>query len=189
MARLHTELFSPSSLTNVKTSEMLINLAKTAAKAIYDELRDESKATFKYLSVLGSKYSWKGCDDARKKALLGKKATNDEAESALGGTTGNIQRYGRINISSAGAISDTKRNEFLQQQSVPPRKKSTAKDQGMFHGLSDVIREAIVLVAMKDAPSTQKKNNDAIQAQATAQQMKVELLKEKKYGMCNRSIH
>jgi hypothetical protein len=78
----------------VKTSEMLINLAKTAAKAIYDELRDESKATFKYLSVSGSKYSWKGCDDARKKALLGKKATNDEAESALGGTMENIQRYG-----------------------------------------------------------------------------------------------
>jgi hypothetical protein len=50
----------------------------------------------------------------------------------------------------------------------------------MFHGLSDVIREAIVLVAMKDAPSTRKKNNDdAIQLQATAQLMKVELLKEK----------
>ena len=32
---------------------------------------------------------------------------------------------------------------------------------------------------MKDAPSTRKKNNDAIQLQATAQQMKVELLKEK----------
>ncbi len=67
----------------------------------------------------------------------------------------------------------------MQQQSVPPRKKSTPKDQGMFHGLSDVIREAIVLVAMKDAPSTRKKNNDAIQAQATAQQMKIELLKKK----------
>jgi hypothetical protein len=114
MARLQTKRFSPSSLTNVKTKGMLVNLAKTAAKAIYDELRDESKATFKYLSVLGSKYLWKGCDEARKKALLGKKAKNDEAESALGGTTANVQQYGQINISSAGAISDTKRNEFLQ---------------------------------------------------------------------------
>jgi hypothetical protein len=52
---------------------------------------------------------------------------------------------------------------------VPPWKKSIAKAQGMFHGLSDVIQEAIVLVAMKDAPSTRKKNNDAIQLQATAQ--------------------
>jgi hypothetical protein len=62
---------------------------------------------------------------------------------------------------------------------VPPWKKSIAKAQGMFHGLSDVIRKAIILVAMKDAPSTRKKNNDAIQLQATAQRMKVELLKEK----------
>ncbi len=167
--------------------ECLLTLQRRQQKAIYDELRDESKATFKYLYVSGSKYLWKGCDEARKKALLGKKATNDEAKSTLGGTTANIQRYGRINILSAGAISDTKRNEFLQQKSVPFWKKSITKAQGMFHGLSDVIRETIVLVAMKDAPSTWKKNNDAIQLQATAQQMKVELLKEK-YGICNRSI-
>ena len=56
MARMRMELFSPTSLTNVRTSEMLIVLAKTAAKAIDDELRDESKATFKYLSISGSEY-------------------------------------------------------------------------------------------------------------------------------------
>ena len=116
------ELFSPASLTNVRTSEMLFVLAKTAAKAIYDKLRDESKPTFKYLSISGSEYSWNGCGEARKKALLGKKATNDEAESALGGMTSNIQRYGRINISCAGAISDAKRNKFLQREYVPPRR-------------------------------------------------------------------
>jgi hypothetical protein len=72
MARLRMELFSPLSLTNVKTSGMLVNLAKTAAKAIHDELGDDSKATFQYLSVLGSKYSWIGCDEARKKAFARK---------------------------------------------------------------------------------------------------------------------
>jgi hypothetical protein len=51
MARLQMELFSPASLTNMRTSEMLIVLTKTAARTIYDELRDELKATFKYLSV------------------------------------------------------------------------------------------------------------------------------------------
>jgi hypothetical protein len=189
MARLRMELFSPASLTNIRTSEMLIVLAKTAARAIYDELRDESKATFKYLSVSGSEYSWNGCGEARKKALLGKKATNDEAESTLGGTTSNIQRYGRINISSAGAISDAKRNGFLQREYVPPQKKSSAKAQGIFQGLSEVLREVIVTVAMKDAPSTRKKNHDAIQLQATAQRMKVELFKGEKSGMCNGSIY
>ena len=62
---------------------------------------------------------------------------------------------------------------------MPPRKKSSAKAQGIFHGLSEVLREAIVTVAMKDAPSTWKKNNDSIQLQATAQRMKVELSKKK----------
>ena len=38
MARLRMELFSPASLTNIRTSEMLIVLAKTAARAIYDEI-------------------------------------------------------------------------------------------------------------------------------------------------------
>ena len=72
---------------------------------------------------------------------------------------------------------------------MPPRKKSSAKAQGIFHGLSEVLREAIVTVAMKDAPSTRKKNNDAIQLQATAQRMKVELFKGEKSGMCNGSIY
>jgi hypothetical protein len=128
------DLFSPVSLTNIRTIEMLIVLAKTAARAIYDELRDESKATFKYLSVSGSEYLWNGCGEARKKALLGKKATNDEAESALGGTTSNIQRYGQINISSAGAISDAKRNGFLQREYMPPRKSHLQKLRASFMG-------------------------------------------------------
>jgi hypothetical protein len=40
---------------------------------------------------------------------------------------------------------------------MPPRKKSSAKAQGIFHGLSEVLQEAIVRVAMKDTPSTRKK--------------------------------
>ena len=51
---------------------MLIVLAKTAARAIYDELRNESKATVKYLSVSGSEYLWNGCGEARKKSFARK---------------------------------------------------------------------------------------------------------------------
>ena len=94
MARLRMELFSPASLKILKTSKILVKLAKMAAKAINDELRDTLKATFKYVSILGSKYSLNDGDEARKKALLGKMAMNDEAERALGRTTANIQRYG-----------------------------------------------------------------------------------------------
>jgi hypothetical protein len=39
--------------------------------------------------------------------MLGIKVTNDdEAKSALGGATAQVQQYGRTNISSAAAISD-----------------------------------------------------------------------------------
>jgi hypothetical protein len=45
--------------------------------------------------------------------MRGIKATNDEAESVLGGTTANIQRYGRISISGSASIADMKCYAFL----------------------------------------------------------------------------
>jgi hypothetical protein len=111
--------------------------------------------------------------------MLGKRATNDEAESSLGGATAQVQEYGRINISSAAAISDMNRNKYLQQECNPPHKKEDAKCQGMFFGLPDDVKQAIVLVAMEDAPSTSRQNRADIQAQDTARREKEELLKEK----------
>ena len=48
----------------------------------------------------------------RKEALL-IAATNDKAESVLGGTTANVQRFGQIISSGAAAVSDMNRNNFL----------------------------------------------------------------------------
>jgi hypothetical protein len=168
MARLQKELFSPTRQTNVKTKQLFHGLTNTLAKTICKELLDESKATYKYTSQSNSNYSYKNCTLEMKTLQLGKKATNDEAESALGGTTANIQRFGRISISSAGAMSDTNRNKFLQREFQPSRKKSAAKHQGMLFGLSDEVRQAIVMVAMQDAPSTGKANIAALLAQDTS---------------------
>jgi len=55
---------------------------------------DETKATYKYTNQSGSEYSYNHCGSEKKKALLGRKATNDEAESALGGATAQVQEYG-----------------------------------------------------------------------------------------------
>jgi len=46
---------------------------------------DASKATYKYTNQSKSKYSYNHCGDDKKKAMLGIRATNDEAESSLGG--------------------------------------------------------------------------------------------------------
>jgi hypothetical protein len=41
---------------------------------------------------------------------------------------------------------------------VAAQKKEDAKCQGLFHGFADNVRQAIVLVAMEDVPSTCKQN-------------------------------
>ena len=83
---------------------------------------DESKATYKYLFVSRREYSAAHDNfESRQKALLGVAATNDEAESVLGGITSNVQRYSRINMSSAGAVSDTNRNKFLARGNLLKR--------------------------------------------------------------------
>jgi hypothetical protein len=67
MARLRKELFSPLAPTNIKTRDMVVRLAESAAKIICDELMNESKATYKYTNQSGSKYSYNHCGDKKKK--------------------------------------------------------------------------------------------------------------------------
>jgi len=71
------------------------------------------------------------------------------------------------------------RNKYLHCKHEPARKKEDAKCQGLFHGLSNELRQAIVLVAMEDASSTRIQNCTDIQAQDTARREKEELCKEK----------
>ena len=152
---------------------------RTAADAICTELQDEKKATYKYLSISGSEYSWNHCGEEKKKALLGNTATNDEAESTLGGTTANIQRFGRIALSSAGAVSDMKRNAFLQRDTIPTKKNPTVNQSGLFHQFPHELRQAIVRVAMKDAPVTKLRNNEDLALQTKARRAKEEMIKAK----------
>ena len=175
-ARLKRELFSPVRSTIKKTKARVTELAETAVDAILTELHDENKATNKYLSVSGSEYSWKHCSEERKLALLGTAATNDQAESTLGGCTSQIQRFGRIALSSAAAISDMCRNGFLHR---PTGAKGDNKPRGIFHEFDDALRHAIVKVAMRDAPATRERNNKDIELQAEARRIKEELEKGK----------
>jgi hypothetical protein len=86
--------------------------------------------------------------------LLGNTATNDEAESTLGGTTANIQRFGQIALSSAGSVSDMKQNAFLKRDAILTKKNPTVNPVGLFHQFPHKLQQEIVRVAMKDAPVT-----------------------------------
>ena len=48
------ELFSPTNLDNQDSTEMLEKIASIGIKALTDELEDNSKATYKYLSISGT---------------------------------------------------------------------------------------------------------------------------------------
>ena len=175
-ARLRGMLFSPLRKTVRDTRFRVRELAKVAADAILTELHDDSKATYKYLSRSKSEYCWKKCSPERKAALLGNKATNDEAESTLGGTTYQVQRYGRINLSNAAAVSDLKRNAFLHRNT---NSKNDKKPTGIFHEYSKELQHAIVLTAMRDAPETQAIHQKELELQAKSRREKEELAKQK----------
>jgi hypothetical protein len=140
-------LFDPKHDTDKDTDERVLELAAVAINAFIRELLDEKKATWKYLSISGSNFCWANSTDERKAVLIGMTATNDEAESVLGGTTANIQQYGRINLTNAAAISDVKRNKYLARQTKKLRR-------GLFHEIDEEIRECIIAIAIEDAPHT-----------------------------------
>jgi hypothetical protein len=98
------------------------------AQGILDELQDEKKAMWKYLSVLGSPISYQGCPTDVKENLKGQAATNDRSESALGGTTHQLQKYSRIGLTNAAAMSNAKTNGYFRQVS-----KNGNTTTGMFH--------------------------------------------------------
>ncbi len=83
-AELRKELFHPSDATNAAADERLVELAKVTAQGILNELLNENKATWKYLSISGSESSFQGCLNGVKEGLHGRDATNIGARVPLG---------------------------------------------------------------------------------------------------------
>ena len=96
-------------------------------------------------------------------------ATNDLAESSFGTVTNQMQRFSRIDIAGAAAVSDLQRNQFLNR----------VGEKGIFHNFSDEIQISLVLTAMEDAPRTRRENRSLLNRQCKAKQMKEEMIKEK----------
>ena len=100
--KIRSELFSPVSITNRNTSDMASKLGSIAAAALLCELQDERKATSEHLSSASGKFCWQNSDISYHKNGLGKLAVNDPSESSFGGTTRQLQCFGRIWITNAG---------------------------------------------------------------------------------------
>jgi hypothetical protein len=173
-AELRKELFHQSDTTNIATDSCGAQLAGISAKTIIDELHDEKKATWKYLSILGSPISFQGCTDEIKSALYGLDATNDRKESALGGTTHQLQQYGCIGISNAAAVSDAKTNGYFDQFTIKGN-----KSKGMFYQFHPNLRDCLLMVAIEDAPVTTSANREALDKQQEAKRKKEEIIERK----------
>jgi hypothetical protein len=145
-----------------------------AAQGILDELHDEKKATWKYLSISGSLSSFQGCPKEVKEGLHGRDATNVRSESALGGTTHQLQKYGRIGIANAAAVSDAKMNGYFCRFSV-----NGNKTKGMFRQFDPKMRECLLTVAIEDAPATISTNRDDLDKQREAKRKKDEMIEKK----------
>ena len=65
------ELFSPKNLDNQDSTYTLEKIAEIVIAALVVELEDEKNATYKYLSISGSEFSYEHCPDDVKKSMLG----------------------------------------------------------------------------------------------------------------------
>lgn len=116
------------------------------------------------MSISGTSFSWNGCPDAVKMAMLGQEATNDRSESALGRATHQLQRFGRSGILNAATISDAKSNGCFTCFT----KKNQSK--GMFHQFDKELRESLLITAIEDSPETISINRDEIDKQREAKE-------------------
>ena len=87
MKELIKELLCPTNLDNQDSIEMLETITTIGIQALIDELLDEKKATYKYLSISGSDFYHEHCPDDVKREMLGQWASNDLAESYFAGVT------------------------------------------------------------------------------------------------------
>jgi hypothetical protein len=146
---LRKKLFNLCDPTNAATSKQLVQLAKVAAQAILNELHDQKKAAWKCLSISGSTHSYQGCPHEVQKEIFGHEVTNDRRESAVVGTTHQLQKYGRIGITNAAAVSDAKTNGFFRQFAS-----NDSKMKGMFYQFEQKMHECSLTVTKEDAPET-----------------------------------
>ena len=91
IADARAQLFHADSLTNKECTSRMLELVEVAMKRLRDELLGEEKATYYNLSISGHVRSFEHCSKEDKILSRGVMATNNLAESALGGAGRNVE--------------------------------------------------------------------------------------------------
>ena len=79
--KLKAELFYPSCVDNKYTSPHVIKMAVDLSNCLLVDILDPKKAISNYFGSAEIKFIWGQTTDEEHKALIGKMATNDPAES------------------------------------------------------------------------------------------------------------
>ena len=180
LSKLRDELFDPQLESNQDSTQHLLQLVEVIAERAIKEMTDENKAIHRYISANGKDkaiYSHRHSSSARQESLRGVPATNDNAESALGGATYQLQQFGRIGIKHFAAINDLRRNNWLNRGTEGEKTKKKQK-KGLFWLLPQEVQDAIIQSAIEDAPEQRKRNNEELEAQRKAKKAKEDLVRE-----------
>jgi hypothetical protein len=187
--KLRAELFHPTDVDNIASTEISIELGQLAVTEIVSEFRDPKKATVRHLSSAEGMLSWGAVSDEEHKALKGKMAVNDPAESIFGAATREISTYGRIGFGEASAVATARRNkDFLRSAKTEKRKpkadvaggeKRASGAVGMFHSLSPEMREALTVMAARSCTAEAAVDRSDLKVQREARRRKEELAAEK----------
>ena len=105
---MRKELFHPSNPDNKNTTRLMLALGTITAESMIEEFLHNKKVTRWYLSKIDGRLSFKKSTDKEKTALVGKRATNNSAESSFLSFTQQLVTYNMIDFHAAGGCSDAK---------------------------------------------------------------------------------
>ncbi len=161
--KLREELFHPQQAVNQATRDMTIRLGRIAVETILRELRDPKKATSNYLSSVNGEYSWENTSTEDHEALKDRVANNDLSESAHGGTSHQINLWGRILLTNAAGMDQVRRNGNF----------SRCDKLGSFLKLPFEMKRSLLAAAKKHSPKQRQWDRDAISRQTAEKQRKL----------------
>ena len=196
--KLRAELFNPTDVDNIDSTEISIELGQLATSEIVAEIRDPKKATSRHLTSAEGTLSWGKISDEEHEALKGKMAVNDPAESTFGATTREISTFGRIGFGEASGVATARRNkDFMRNTSTEKRSgkaktvggeavggkavggKAVGGEMGIFHAVTPEMREALITMAAGCVVAEAAVDRSDIEAQRAARRRKEELAAEK----------
>ena len=120
-------------------------------------MKDQKKATFCKMSFSGSPRCYDSVVENDSNLRISIKATNDDADSALGGFMHNIQHGNCVVMSSASEVIDATRNHLFNlpialTKIVNQKNKKGDTKEGVFHHFAADIQEFLIVVGIEDAP-------------------------------------